>query len=505
VVRVLRKVLFREGDMSGAEALARDEVGRRLALPCGSDVCIERLCDAIESGLYIAQVRNRDATAEARWRQSYAEYCKPRAQERPRTLLLAGYAAMDEMRLPEAWRYLREAATAARAKHDLVGELNALGALVELEARLGHIELVSQTSQDAWTTTQTIESSKDGIGERGQPLAAYLNNIGWSLLLLREAGYRTADPTAFLTPALAIHESPGPNRDTVAASNVRINIALAAVQQGDPATAQASLRPVIERSLNDKELFWLRIVTARSEALQDRFTIAHAHADEVARLARRAADPEMQVRAAHLRGQLYEQQGRLHDALRAYLSAERYLEELAIPIGLGQGRDRYIFELQRGSRGAIEILLRLGQPDRALCALRLARGRAQRGLLADAEFRLRTGLQSRRQLDAELEACRMEVSSSRRMTCLGEVERRRRELRSSLGQDQSGEPTPVPGCEQLSPVEEGELLAAYVQLSAGWWALLSDGMRAVAVPLGKIDVGAGPELLNRIPLIQIQA
>jgi hypothetical protein len=508
--RILRKIYLREGDASGAEVLAQSEVDRRLALGCEMEECTTRLCDAIESGIYIAQLRREDAEAEDRWQFLYQQQCTQRAHESSRMMLISGHAAMKEMRLPAAWYDLTIALTAARARNDLIDELNALGALVELASRLGRIDLVSEMSSAAWSTRRELLSSLDNERDRGLSLAVYLNNIGWSLLLLREAGYPTADPTLFLAPSLAIVESVGANWDIAKAGNIRINLALAAVQELAPMEASEWLRPVAEHSLNNVELFWLRIVSARSEALQDRFEAAHTQADQVERLANQAADPEMRARAAQLRGRIYERQGRSHDALRAYAEAERHLDDLTVPVGLGQGRDHYIYELQRGSRYAIELQLKLGRFEDALCMLRLSRGRTQRGLVADAELRVWTGLESRSQLDAEGERCRAETSPARRSQCLGVVEHRRRELRRELSSFRPRELTRRVGCQDLRPVEEGEVVVAYVRLSAGWHALVSNGLRAAAFPLGEIDtqattVALGAQLLDPLDAWLVQA
>lgn len=495
-VRLLRKVALQQGDPKGAQDFAVDEVALRIVENCQTDMCAVRLCDALEAGWYLNYYLLGAPELAAQWQLRYRHNCAHRPEERSRDLYIQGQVAMAELRLADAWASFQRAAHTAI---DPIDRAHALLSLVESAARLGRVAAFRLFSEQAWTAVEMADVYSRNSGEQ-RFFVSFLTSIGWSFLRLREAGHDAGDPDKFLIPALGIVETRGLNFSAARARNLRINLALGAIQRGDAAMASRWLRRVDPGRLNPDEMFWLRLVQARGAIMRGAWHEAGRHVKAVEALAASAESVEQRCHASRLRGLLSESRGALAEAVAAYHQAEECLDTLTVSSALGQGRDHYIHDLQRGARRAIALQVRLGRIEEALCTLRMARTRVHRGLLGDTTMNPGFHERRRRELDETARSCRGLVAPEAREHCLADLENLRRALRGALDVVAAREPTATPNCEDLRSPEDDELFLAYMELDDGWVGIAADRMGAAAFRLGAIDPHAESLALSRMLL-----
>lgn len=207
--------------------------------------------------------------------------------------------------------------------------------------------------------------------------ARLLLNTGWVATLERARRGAGPDPIAPLEAAHAAFAE-GPCAQVAARRTAALNLALAALDAGDvPATRR-----------------WL----ATLPAAEDGGALARWRLDVEGRLALRAGDPAGAAarfeRLARLAGELAPEAGwraavGLGDArlaagdaagaLAAWRRAEALLDAEALRLPLDRDRARFVVDREASARRLVALLTRLGRPAEALCAARLARGRALAG------------------------------------------------------------------------------------------------------------------------------
>jgi tetratricopeptide (TPR) repeat protein len=479
-LRLLRRAAFREGDLKGARELADDEVTRRTMAGCTTDACMLLLCDALEAGWYISHERLDESVEAALWYLRYQRHCAHRADEQSRALYIQGLSAMAQKQHADAWKSFQAAAKAAT---DPTDRMHALLSLVELSARLGRLAAFRSVSDEILAMVENSEGHSTTPGL----YAEYVASIGWSMLQLREAGFDAGDPDKFLVPALEIVEAKGPNFSGAKARNIRLNLGLTAIQRGDVVTAGRWIRPIDPRHLTSDELLWLHIIAARAAAMQGLRQKADQHIKKVEALAAAHGGVELSYQAARLRGFVLQSRGAFAEAVTAYQQAERFLDNLPISPALGQGRDHFIRDLQRGVRSGIALQLQLGRVEDAFCTLRLARARVHRGLLAEMTMNPDFYARRRDELDGAVRGCRAVVTTDAREACLTDLERQRRALRMALDTNAAKDPLATPECEELDAPQDGELFLAYMDLGNGWVGIAANSTGTTAHTLGMID------------------
>ncbi|MDC0721630.1 CHAT domain-containing protein [Nannocystis bainbridge] len=473
----------REAAIAGALQLAEAAVRAADAADLASEIGETALAAA-----WLAIHGQRDILSAKTWlrRQQAAHAHDPRARATaPYYAGLAAYAAGD---LRGALRSF--AAGAARSRRlDLVADEQAAAAMhAVVLAELGRGDEVLAQARRAGLTAAALQPCDR---------AALLTNIGWSLLLLAEAGQPADDPTAALEQALALSEPGGACPDPAKADNLRINLALAALGRGEPDEARPLLGLVREHAPTGRAALWLRELEGRADQLEGR---PLADAELLARDPTEL-EPGLRWSAAVRRGQALARAGLPTAALAVYAGAEALLDDMLRAIDLDEGRELFLAGKLRSSRLLVDLLVDLGRPDEALCAARLARLRSLRAL--DRAARLESlGLAARERWDAAI------AEHQRRRERHGQLERdawrfvgpagERHDQRRELERDAAaraldaayaalGDTAPPPRCADLRPPGPDELLLLVVPGDDGWLAFASDRDGVAVVRLPEFD------------------
>lgn len=387
--------------------------------------------------------------------------------------------------------------------------------------RLGMARLHRDVRQVLATTLQTLgrdaeslallEALRAETGASDCERADLLTNIGWGLLLSREAGGTPrGEPVHPLTEALALYRGVCASPDDEA--NVLVNLALAELHAGRPEAAAARLKEARHARAEPGArlaLWWLdlegRIHLAAGQAHKARQRFAR-----LAELAEASASPEARWRAALGRAQAAEQLGDVPAALSAYAQAEALLDGEALRVPLMEGRHVFLRERERGSRAYVALAVKAGQAPQALEVARRARSRVLEAVrLSDRVAHLPAAERAR--WDAALSAYRQErevldeeAAKDWRLPAarLAEVRQARRQreerLRALLeeafsllapalaqGASRSARPHPAPG----------ELWLVYYPAPRGWVGFAASERGVTARFLEPVAPGAPPAAL----------
>ena len=210
--------------------------------------------------------------------------------------------------------------------------------------------------------------------------ARLLNNHGWTLLLAREAGEAVEDPLPLFEDARKLFERFIDRTDQRA--NVRLNIALAHLQAGEPQAARQTLDEAItmvEEPPAHLRLWWLDI-EARIALGEGRADAALDLYQRLDALAAGAFDPGGRWRAAVGRALAFEASGKRDAALRELATAETLLDEQGLQVPLGEGRETFMAQRGASARLYLELLLDEDRPAQALEVARRSRSRVLRAL-----------------------------------------------------------------------------------------------------------------------------
>lgn len=390
-----------------------------------------------------------------------------------------------------------------------------------LAERLGIVRLQRAVRQVLATTLQSLGRDEESLallevlraetGASDCERADLLTNIGWGLLLAREAGGPfQGEPVPPLEEALALYRGVCASPDDEA--NVLVNLSLAELHAGRAGAAAARLREA-RRARPEPgarlALWWLdlegRILLAAGNARQARNLFAR-----LAELAEASASPEARWRAAFGRARAAEQLGDVRAALATYAQAEDLLDGEALRVPLMEGRHVFLRERERGSRAYVELAVKAGQNAEALEVARRARARVLEAvrltdrvthLPAAQRARWDTALSAYRQ---EREALDEEAARDWRLAAarLAEVRQARRlreerlralleEAFSLLAPASTGSPTrgvrARPG--------PGELWLVYYPAPRGWVGFAADDRHVTARFLEPFAPGASPATL----------
>ena len=223
--------------------------------------------------------------------------------------------------------------------------------------------------------------------------AQLLNNQAWSMLLARESGNETTpvdEEPGDATPPhpLELLRAAGVELDDPAAApcaavqrvNLALNRALALHQDGATDEARQALDEALRLDPDPDPwlALWRLDLDARIALEADRTGEALRGYEHLAELARDTASPEAAWRAAVGRAQALEAEGRSGEALERWAEAEALLEQEALAIPLGEGRDTFAAGRELATRRYLTLLLATGHRDRAFEVARRSRARALR-------------------------------------------------------------------------------------------------------------------------------
>ncbi len=350
----------------------------------------------------------------------------------------------------------------------------------EYFADLERVHLLSRLGRyaEARELIEQLRPTADLLAENPCGRAKLFNNIGWSELLMREAG-RPVDPVPSLSQALAAARA---CEDQEPIRNVEINLTLAHLYRGDLEKAREHFAAVM--SGEHVPPWWIRVwsldVEARIALAEGDPETALALYRELAEGSQASFDMDAEWRAAIGQGQALAALGRPEEALAAYGEADAKVWEASLAVPLGQGRQSSMQLYQRGTRLHLELLARLGRKQEALEVVRKSRARVLHGLVVDQRLAdLKDGEKGQwERLVTRYRSLKERIEEKMREEDEAAADRGRqlREERARLESDldgvfnqalsllDAGEPTDLADL----PLRSGELTLVYHRLDRGW-------------------------------------
>jgi CHAT domain-containing protein len=363
-----------------------DEVDDTLAL---SYLLVQHARRFGEARAVLAELDARSAPGARGARDALRDYPDGRAR-RP---YYAGAIALETGDLEGAIRELRE----ARGRAERLG----LARLVQMVDQQLAIALQRSGRNGAALALLDAMLARDGAAMSACDRADLLTNVGWVSLLAREARAGEAsgapadarDPTPPLERALTLLRAGCPEpRDR---ANVLVNLALAAITQGEPVAARARLAEA-RRALAEAKpgttgatgtttewgnaspslALWMFEIDARVALANGDAATALAGFRRQRALAEQTLAVDLAWRAAIGEGEALEALAKPELALEAYRRAEGLLDEASADVAILDARDAFLGDRGRSARALVDLLVRLGRAEEALSAARTARVRA---------------------------------------------------------------------------------------------------------------------------------
>ncbi|MEZ4384807.1 MAG: CHAT domain-containing protein [Nannocystaceae bacterium] len=314
--------------------------------------------------------------------------------------------------------------------------------------------------------------------------ARIYNNIAWTWILARDRGDLAdgwvEDPRPLLREALAIFADEAAGEPANAAE-VRVNLAFAALLDGDRDAAAAELAASEGAALRSRAALWRDYVAARLRAAEGDHAAALRRFEAIGAAAQ-GLRGELAIRAAVGRGLALAALGQREAGLAALLEAERVRASELSTLAIDGGRERLAAASDRSARAAVSLLLELGRPAQARCVARLARGRSYEALARLARHGVEDdprGLRAEAVAAYQRERAAIEDALERSFGLPrrdGEAQREalRRRAAAALRELDAGlarlEVAPIAAatCEELRDPAPGELLLVFAQGDAGW-------------------------------------
>lgn len=474
-----------------------------------------RLSDAADDSFALAFALNQRSHHYGEARRvldDVRSWVAPYADGRARESYYRGQLAAETGDARAAFALLREARVRAARLGLGVLERNATNAYaLELE----QVGRRAEAKEVLRALALDLASAKDAAPCEKVEVA--INTSYGTLLDNEEAGEaaRPVDPTTDLEAALALTAPDAGCKDRYLRSAVLGNLALAALQRGDVATARkhlAGARDGTSEARAIEVMFWHdlegRIALADKDGAR-----ASAAFDEENRLAESLLSFEGQWRARVGRGAALELLGKNDDALARYREAEDLLTTLSFLVPLGEGRGTFVGDRSRSARLAVDVLARTGRAAEALAIARVSRARVIAGLartarvqgLAEAdrskwEATLGTYRDTRAKLDAEAKDD-WKLTRPEALRARERREAREKELRVALEGAIALVARDMPKTPVGAALPSDALTIAFHPIRRGWLGLVFDGATAssFAVPeLPKSDEQAAAMLLEPI-------
>ncbi len=279
----------------------------------------------------------------------------------------------------------------------------------DLRGSLRHLrdsaEIAQRVGLTAWrhSAEQPLGHQLQRVGRRAEAAAIYdrhqreipgdlspcdrgflLNNMAWNQLLLGESGHGDdlhEDPTPWLEEARQLFAEQ-PCSETDERANVAINLALAALHDNRPETAEDHLRRALSLDPRPdlRARFWRLEIAARIALARDRPGDALERYRELDALARVSLSYPSQWRAAAGQAAALEALGRPAEALEAYTAADAYLDRASFGVPIDSGRESFVDRAALVTRRHLDLLLRLDRAPEAFELARRTRTRVLRSL-----------------------------------------------------------------------------------------------------------------------------
>ncbi|MEL7450381.1 MAG: hypothetical protein AAFN78_14295, partial [Pseudomonadota bacterium] len=352
--------------------------------------------------------------------------------------------------------------------------------------------------------------------------ALHLTNLGWSRLLVLEAGETSDDPLPPLNEALSISADQCSANDRM---NALTNLALAELHAGD--AAKAAEHVARARDLTDKPrlrtVLWLLDIEARVALAQGDSSAALARLEQLDSLATATLSAGARWRAATGKGRVQHAMGNIDSALRSYAAADRLLDDAIFRVPLDAGRETLLTARASATREHIALLLEAGNADAAFALARRSRSRVLASL--DVTERI-AALQPYERLQweaalAQYKTLREELdekAGSAWMLPADELARLTAQNQQAEAQlrrivDDAVASLDLSGPVDAAPVSPGELVLALHPLPEGWAVFAHDG-EALTVHRSDCAQDADEELaacllqplsamLQRAPLVRM--
>lgn len=342
------------------------------------------LCLPLEAAFNVCNERRPERGCAEVYLERYAATgCLADPAQRPRFQYMRGLYHRSRMDYAGALRHLREAELEASvlwlSRWDEPVGRSALVTLTSSTATRAEIAAQLRAGEALTRTLDAVAFLLTLIGAEAPHVVADLQNqLGWALLLAREADLTADDPTALLAATLEHFTDARPDRDK--ADNARINLGLAALQRGALVEARAWVGEVEEPALGDEGRMWLRIIQIRTALAAGDPRPVEGWLADLDALATRGTVAMADWFAAWMRGLHAEVAQQPEDAIAAYESAEAILEAFAHAQdgALGVLADRRYFSFMTPTRRLVRLLLEAGAVDRAAWVVRHVRSRALR-------------------------------------------------------------------------------------------------------------------------------
>ncbi len=321
-----------------------------------------------------------------------------------------------------------------------------------------------------------------------QHRASFLNTAAWSILITPATDDRRSwspyPPRMLLDRARQLLGENPEGKDAWLA--VRLNLALEALERGEPTVARGWLDALSDHELTRHDALWRRLMEARIEQLEGALDSAGRHLDALGTEAERHQERGVHwaTRVAKARG--LEQQGRNSAALDEYAAADRLIERWLPLLGLSDW-ERFSAGRDEGTRRRVALLSATGDDQAALCVARLARTRSLRAihgrLRRDVDPRRRQAfddyLREKVRLDAAYEDAFWNATgrASRRQRKELERDREHNEQQFESLMRSEGSTAAEPECASLSTPPSGTVDLHYVRLDADWvgWSMDAHG------------------------------
>jgi tetratricopeptide (TPR) repeat protein len=207
-------------------------------------------------------------------------------------------------------------------------------------------------------------------------------NVIWMQMLRREDEPSLPDPSPMLRSVIARHEAHG---DAPRAAGARLNLAIAASQNGDLDEAARVLDTVDRERLTDRDQVFVEIVAGRVDEQRGLLRAAREHLERARLLAELGRDETLALRARLARAELERRAGAVKHARAEYAAAEAIEARLALGIAPAAGRSSFSSARRRSRAHHVELLLDAHDPEAALCTVLGARARHLRSLTAGSD------------------------------------------------------------------------------------------------------------------------
>ncbi|MEM7583856.1 MAG: CHAT domain-containing protein [Acidobacteriota bacterium] len=398
---------------------------------------------------------------------------------------------------------------------NLRGALNQLRASAEIAQRVGltswqitseqllahQLQQVGRGAEAAAIYTRQLAETAGELSacDRGQ----LLNNLGWNQLLMGEGDPDAVSPeaTRWLEEAQGLFEDQ-PCAEIDERANVAINLALAAVQQGQAEVARRHLARAIELAPEPalQKRIWRLEIAGRIALAGGQPEVALERYRELETRAQAALSSPDLWQAAAGKAAALEELGRLDAALEAYGVADARLERGSRQVPIDAGREGFVDRGARVTQRHLALLLRQGQVDEAYALARRARSRVVRNLQWQSRLAQLTPAEQsqwdvaitayRRQRQAfdtaTLDDWRLPADQLRRQQ---HARQRERELlQQALDEAFATLDALTPAVEPaLSPAADGEARLLYFPLPDGWVGFAEDARGLRMERLGKLS------------------